>query len=146
MTRTALLLASILIGSLVSAAAGAYVALKDNDFSFAWIRSPDYLFQVQMFEDLVILDYDAETLKLKVMLYSRIMREYQPVTLIANGLTVARQDAIIEDGVIVGVTPAREASVSDLQAGMRGSGVMRLYKDGVYRIDHLLIGDPFPRP
>jgi len=49
---------------------------------------------------------------------------------IPNGLIVERQDAVIKDNMIVGRTPLRAASTTDITLGTRGYGYMRYEADG----------------
>ena len=65
---------------------------------------------------------------------------------IPNGLIVERQDAVIKDNMIVGRTPLRAASTTDITLGTRGYGYMRYEADGSMYLGYILIGSPFPRP
>lgn len=138
---------SCLIGISLAIAAGAYVALEDNDFDFSWLREPSSLFQTRLYEDIIVLQYLRDENAIYALLYFRTIKDFVPVRLtLAPNFSMMRQNAIVEDGVIVGATPAEDASPKELFEGTRGAAVMRLGDDGTYILDYLLIGDPFPRP
>lgn len=63
-----------------------------------------------------------------------------------ESLVVEKQNAIVENGVVVGRSALEKASIADLQPGVRAIAVLRSSSDGPERIQYALIGDPFPHP
>jgi hypothetical protein len=98
--------------------------------------------------NLVVESYDAEKKILTAAVHSRTAGQDLRMRLSLTPATpLQRRDAIVENGVIVGMERAEKASPEELLPGIRGVVTMS-YREGatVPTIHRIVIGDPFPRP
>lgn len=96
---------------------------------------------------LIIYEVDEKAGTITAIVHSRLAGQDIPLRLkISSNFEVDRQDAIVEDGIVVGATNSVPATIADLKKGVRGYGMTSLSDSGEAVITYLLIGDPFPRP
>ena len=70
----------------------------------------------------------------------------QTKLLMADTFYVERRNAIVKDGVVVGVTDTIAASTGDLVSGTRGIATLHTNDNQTIAVENILIGSPFPRP
>lgn len=98
---------------------------------------------------IVIQSFDNESRVMIALMKSALTNQTIPIRLeLTKNFYVERQDAIIENGIVVGTKPRVLASLSELTPGTQGlaSLYVATTTTGATFMNYLLIGNPFPRP
>jgi len=65
---------------------------------------------------------------------------------VTDTTVIERQDAIVRDGIIVGVKDITPASEAEIIPGMQAFIAVQHTDDGIGVIRYIRVGDPFPKP
>ncbi len=141
-----LFLCSFLIAALI--AAGLQYAVITRIFANSEKDTIEWTYGLGNFADyMVIHSIDPVSGALDVTLQRAAAARTLTTTLYpSEHFYIERQDAIMAGATMVGLTEAKEISLTDLRPGMRGIGILATDSQGRYQIKYLLVGDPFPRP
>ena len=118
----------------------------------AWQRaqvplSPDTVLGINYYASyltIVSVDASARTLLARVKNTASGQEMFVLYTF-SDDFQVSRRDAIVRDGITIGVTPATRAELKDLTMGQMALGAVQL-ENGRIVLHRLVLGTPFPRP
>lgn len=125
-------------------------ALRWHEQSIASAKTPDpnALIGLRGFlAPITVQSYDESSNSIIAFMRSEALGQDVLVQIKFSDRTlIERRDAIVINGVIMGVGELTSATISDLEEGTRG--FVRTFQDpeGRWLADYLVIGDPAPRP
>lgn len=92
----------------------------------------------------VVVAIDGDRIRLRTVEPSDPARLEEFAFTITPDTLVARRDAVVEDGIIVGFEATRPGNIADVRPGSRVFVRLLSGPDGRFMTQLLLYGDPFP--
>lgn len=136
-----------MLGSAVGAGAATGFTYYKYRTRLESVRNPRLTLGIRPYTAHVVIEsVNRENRTIRALVYTHAARQRLMMELVYDdALIVEREDAIVEDGIIVGARPLESASLDDLRLDTHGLAVLDLV-NGSHVLRYITIGSPPVRP